>query len=180
MNMEKNRIDQQNGMTLLEVLISVVILALGMLGIASMLLLSNHANNSSYNRQQAIQTISNIFDKIRANSQAAINGNYNINNIGAGGAPSSVATPGTLCDSSSCSAIQLATFDTWSWLTKDVAKLPSGCGSITTALSGVAGNTVITVTVQWDDSPAQKSLGASGQASAANANYVQVSIQSQL
>jgi type IV pilus assembly protein PilV len=151
-----------------------------MLGIASMLLVSNQANNSSFSKQLAIQSVYNIFDKIRSNSQAAINGNYNINNMGTSGVPTSVATPGTLCTTSACTPSQLATYDTWRWLTKDVAQLPNGSASITTALSAVAGNTIITVTVQWDDSPAQALVGASSSTSAVSANLVQISIQSQI
>ncbi len=169
----------QKGVGLLEVLISVIILALGMLGIAAMLLVSNQANNSSYMKQQAIQTIYNIFDKIRSNSQAAINGNYNISNIGSNG-PTAASTPGILCDVAACTPTQLAAYDTWIWLTQEVSQLPSGCGSITTAPSAVAGNTIVTVTVQWNDSPAQNLVGAISQASAVNANFVQVQIQSQL
>jgi type IV pilus assembly protein PilV len=178
---EENLItSRQQGMTLLEVLISVVILAVGMLGIASMLLLSSKADNSSYTKQQAIQSVYNIFDRIRTNSQAAINGNYNVSNIGTNGLPTSITTPGTACNVSACTASQLATYDTWQWLSRDVSKLPSGSGSITTALSGVAGNTIVTVTVQWDDSSAQALLGASSEAATSNANLVQIRIQSQL
>lgn len=169
----------QKGVGLLEVLVSLIILALGMLGIAGMLLISNQANNSSYMKQQAIQSVYNIFDKIRANSQAAKEGNYNINNIGSNGVPTTVPTPGAQCNASACTPTQLASYDTWSWLTTDVAQLPNGCGSITTAPSG-SGNTVLTVTVQWDDTPAQTLVGASSQASAANANFVQIRVQSQL
>lgn len=168
-----------DGMTLIEVLISLVVLAIGMLGIAGILLLSNKANNSSYAKHQAVQCIYDIFDRIRANSSAAIGGKYNISNISSSGAPSAVAQPSTLCNISSCNSSQMAAYDTWYWLTKDVSKLPNGSGSITSALSGVAGNTIITVTVQWNDSPAQATAGAIG-ASGTTPSYVQLTIQSQL
>lgn len=167
----------QKGLTLIEVLIAFVILAIGMLGIAGLLITSSKANNSSYAKQQAVQCIYDIFDKIRANYQAAINGNYNISNISSSGPPSPVSPPGVMCNQTSCSSSQLASYDTWHWLTQDVSKLPSGSGSITSAPSG--GNTLITVTVQWDDSLAQNVIGASS-APASNPNYVQLTIQSQL
>jgi type IV pilus assembly protein PilV len=170
----------QKGISLLEVLVSVIIIAIGMLGIASMLLVSNQANNSSYMKQQAIQNVYNIFDKIRANSQAAVNGNYNISNIGSTGLPTAVTTPTVMCNAAACTPAQLATYDTWTWLTKDLSRLPNGCGSITTAPSPVAGNTTVTVTVQWDDSPAQNSVGTNSQISTVNANFVQIRIQSQI
>ncbi|VEH30404.1 type IV pilus modification protein PilV [Legionella sainthelensi] len=78
---------RQKGLSLIEVLVAFVILAIGMLGIASMLILSSKANNSSYAKQQAVQCAYDIFDKMRANYQAAINGNYNISNINSMGTP---------------------------------------------------------------------------------------------
>lgn len=168
------------GLTLIEVLISLVIFALGMLGIANMLMLSSKANGSSYTKQQAVQSVYNIMDKMRANSQAVVDGNYNVSNINSGGAPTIPAAPSVQCTSSACTPAQLAAYDTWQWLSSDVSKLPNGSGSITTASSGASGNTVITVTVQWDDSPAQDKLGASSSASSMNANLVQLRVQGQL
>lgn len=170
----------QQGILLLEVLISILILAFGLLGIASLLLISNQANNSSYAKQQAVQIVYNMFDRIRANSQAAINGNYTVTNIGSNGYPIPVNTPSTLCISAPCTAAQLASYDTWIWLTQDVSLLPNGSGSISTAPNGTSGNTLVTVTVQWDDSLAIRTSGASSQISATNPNFVQISIQSQL
>ncbi|MCW8408290.1 type IV pilus modification protein PilV [Legionella sp. PATHC035] len=171
----------QRGMSLIEVLIAFVILAVGMLGIAGMLILSSKANNSSYAKQQAVQCIYDIFDKIRANTQAAINGNYNISNINSSGSPTLPAAPGVMCNQSPCSNAQLASYDTWYWLSFDVSRLPNGSGSITSAPApGTGGNTIITVTVQWDDSLAQNQVGASSTPSPTNPNYVQLSVQSQL
>lgn len=173
------KVAKQQGMTLIEVLISLVIFAIGMLGIANMLMLSSKANSSSYSKQQAIQCVYDIFDKMRANSQAAIDGNYNVSNINTSGTPTIPGAPSTLCTSSACTPAQLAAFDTWQWMSTDLTKLPSGSGSITTA-PAASGNTVVTVTVQWDDSPAQNQLGASSTASSANSNLVQLRVQSQL
>ncbi|KTD08989.1 pre-pilin leader sequence (pilV) [Legionella gratiana] len=170
---------QQKGFSLIEGLVAFMILAVGMLGIASMLILSSKANNSSYAKQQAVQSVYNIFDKIRANYQAAINGNYNISNINSMGAPILPPQPGTMCNQSPCSNTQLAAYDTWYWLTYDVSKLPNGSGSITST-PGASGNTIITVTVQWDDSLAKNLVGTSNTQASTNPNYVQLSIQSQL
>lgn len=176
-----NKSSSQQGMTLIEVLIAFVILAISMLGIASMLMLSSKVNNSSYAKQQAVQCIYDMFDKIRTNYQAAINGNYTISNINNSNLITLPSQPGTLCNQSTCSTTELATYDTWYWLTYDVSKLPHGSGSITTSLApGTSRNTLITITVQWDDSLAQHLVGASSTASTANPNYVQLSIQSQL
>lgn len=156
MNVEHTKHFQ--GFSLLEVLVALVLLAIGMLGIANLLLVIHKSNSSNYVRQQAVQSAYDIIDRIHANRQAAINGNYVVSNLVTEGTPKLPKAPSANCETSSCSPTQLATYDTWHWLSKDVSKLPNGCGAIATAVAGV--NTLVTVTVQWDDSVAQKSLGA--------------------
>ena len=161
-----------HGFSLLEVLIALVVLAIGMLGIANMLLVAHKTNSSSYVKQQAVQSAYDIIDRIRANRQAAINGNYNVNNLVTTGSPSTPSAPSANCNTAICSSTQMAAYDSWFWLASDVTQLPNGCGAVTTAVSGVS--TLVTVTVQWDDSPTQKVLGAS------SSTPVQLIIQSEL
>ena len=169
---------RQKGMTLIEVLVTLLVLAFGLIGLAGMLMLSNKANNSSYVKQQAVECVYGMFDQIRANYQSAIKGNYDVSNIGTNRMPTA---PSPSCDTAVCTPAQLAAYDTWYWLTYNVAQLPNGTGSITSAPStNGAGNTIITITVQWDDSAAQATLGNSSAVSTNNANWVQLSIQSQL
>lgn len=171
---------KSSGMTLIEVLVSLVLFALGMLGLGSLLIVAHQSNNSSYAKQQAVQCIYNMFDKIRANSKAAIAGSYNASNINSSGSPTIPGAPSVLCSSSTCTPTQLAAYDLWYWMSSDVTKLPNGSGSVATSLSGAAGNTLVTVTVQWDDSVAQNNGGASSKKSVVNPNMVQLSMQSQL
>ncbi len=163
---------KQTGFSLIEILVALLILSIGMLGIAQLLLLTHKTNSSSYIRQQATQSAYDIFDRINTNRQAAINGNYTVNNLVLSGSPSPPSTPTTNCDNSVCNEAQMAAYDIWYWLTTDVAQLPNGCGSITTSASGI--NTIVTVTVQWDDSPAEQALGAT------TTQPAQLTIQSQL
>lgn len=160
------------GFSLFEVLVALVILAIGMLGIARMLMIAHKSNSSSYVKQQSIQSAYDIVDRIRANRQAAVDGNYAVNNIVANGTPTLPSAPSTNCDSSTCSTTQLASYDTWNWLSTSVAQLPNGCASISTAVAGI--NTLVTVTIQWDDSPNQAALGET------NSSPSQLIIQSEL
>lgn len=168
----------EKGFYLLEVLISMVVIAIGMLGVASMLMVSHKASSSSYLRQQAIQCAYNMIDKMRANRQIAINGGYNVSNLVSSGAPTPPSAPAVNCVTSTCTSSQIATYDVWYWLTSDVTQLPNGAGSITTAVNG--GNTIVTVIVQWSDAPAQNLLGAGGQVSSTNAATAQFSIGTSL
>lgn len=167
------------GFTLLEVMISVVILAIGMLGIAALLITTQKSNSSSYIKQQAVQSAYNILDRMRANQQEAISGAYNVNNLAAAGAaPVVPGTPATDCSVVACSPAQMATYDTWHWLAKDLPQMTNGCGSVVTSAAGA--NTLVTVTVQWDDSPASKTLGSSVATQSAGSTLAKYSIQTLL
>ena len=67
----------RSGFTIVEVLVSLVILSIGLLGIAKLVLYSAHSNDSAYLRSQATQLAYEILDNMRANPTAAAAGNYN-------------------------------------------------------------------------------------------------------
>lgn len=169
----------QKGMTLMEVLISVVLLSIGILGIANMLMLSSKTNNSSYSKHEASMYVDNMFERMRANVQAVASGSYNVSNINSSGGPGTVAPPAVDCAAANCNATQLASYDTWYWLTREVAQLPNGSGSITTAPGATSNTRVVTVIVQWDDSIAQNEVGAAS-AAGTKANFVQLRVQNQI
>lgn len=170
---------RESGFLLIEVLVAFIVIAFGMLGIAGMITVNLKSNSSSYIKQQAVQSAYDIADRIRANSARAIAGSYDVNNLTTGAALAvPPTTPGTDCGGATCSDTQLATYDTWYWLAKDIAQLPNGSGSVVTAPSG--SNTMVTITVQWDDAPAQKTLGATSTTSGASANLAQFTIQTML
>jgi len=170
---------QTAGFALLEVLLAFVVLAFGLLGIAGMLLVGHKANSSSYIKQQAVQTAYDIVERIHANSLAAIAGSYNVNNITTGGAATIPTVPSPNCSTATCTTTQLAAYDTWFWLAQDLAQIPNGSGSVTTTVA--AGNTtLVVVTVQWDDSPAQSTLGAASKTQTSNPNLAQFTFQTLL
>lgn len=174
--MKQTSVTRQRGATLLEVLISFVIMAIGLLGIAGIFVLSLKANNSSIAKQYAIEATHNIIDKMRANSQSAIKGFYNVNNISTGSAP---PTPSVLCTVSACTSTQLAAYDIWDWLVNDVAKLAGGTGSIQVTPNASNSGGTATITVQWDDSQVHNTLGRVAQ-SGTSPNYVSLTMQTQL
>lgn len=165
------RFQHRAGFALLEILISFVVLAFGMLGIAGLILTSHKANASSYVRQQAIQSMSNIVDRIRANSATAVAGGYAVSNLSTGTIPSA---PTADCSATPCSPAELSAYDKWYWLAKELAALPAGRGAI--AMAPVGSNTSVTITVQWDDAPAQAKLGSSTSATGLSSNLSQLSI----
>jgi type IV pilus assembly protein PilV len=171
---------QSEGFAMIEVLVSVILMAIGMIGLAGMLMMSQKTSSSSYLKQQAVDSAYDMVDRVRANSAAAISGAYAIDNLPTSGAPVIPDSPATNCVSTVCTATQLASYDTWSWASKELTKLPNGSGSI--VVSNVAGstNTLLTITVQWDDSAAQKTIGAANKTGSINPALAQLIVQTML
>lgn len=97
------------GFTLLEVLIAVLVLAIGLLGMASLVLQSMKSNQSSYQRTQASLLAYDMAERLRINSPIATSGNsYVITSTSAPG-----TNPG--CASSSCTRAQTAQQDVYEW-----------------------------------------------------------------
>lgn len=136
----------QNGFSLIEVLIAVLVLAVGLLGLAGLQMTGLKSNYQAYLRTQAINMASGIADRMRANRSAAISGDYDMA-LGA-----SVSAPGTSCSgsgASTCSPDQVAAEDQYQF-NQAVADLPSGQGSIQRV--NTAGRTLVRITVRWDES----------------------------
>lgn len=153
-------IAKQRAFTLLEVLVALVVLSIGLLGISKLVLVSSRGNDSAYMRSQATALAYTILDSMRANRQAAMNGDYNVS-IG-------TYSSSQNCLTATCDASQAAVADLASWKNTLATQLPSGDGSIATGTENGADGlprTTATITVQWNDWVAQQSFGgASGNA----------------
>jgi type IV pilus assembly protein PilV len=122
------------GFTLIEVLIAVLVLSVGLLGLAGLQATGLKTNHSAYMRSQAVAYGYDVIDRMRANRLSALSGTYNIA-MGAG-APSGTS---------------IAQTDLREWKALIAGELPVGDAS-----ANVNGGTV-TVVVQWDDSRADGS-----------------------
>jgi type IV pilus assembly protein PilV len=122
------------GVSLIEVMVSVLILSIGLLGIAAMQATALRNTQSSMERSQAVIYSYSIIDAMRANIDAARANQYNV--------AWTCAAP---------AATSLATSDINNWITQIRAQgsnLKDGCGRITCA------SNVCTVDVRWNDSRA--------------------------
>lgn len=66
---------QLQGFTLIEVLVSLLILAVGLLGMASLMTTSMHSSHNAYSRNEASLLAYDIADRMRLNRELAISGN---------------------------------------------------------------------------------------------------------
>lgn len=106
----------QQGFTLIEVLVSVLILLVGVLGVAGMQMVSLEANRGAFYRSQAIFVGSQILDSMRANASALDNYVITIDPAD----PNSVsipADPGCATSVSGCTPTDMAAVDLRQWST---------------------------------------------------------------
>jgi type IV pilus assembly protein PilV len=129
------KVQTSSGITLIEVLATVVILSIGLLGLAEMHFHGLKNNQSSYFRSQATILAYTILDRMRANRVDALNGDYNFDSTASAG---SCTTSGTTT----------AKIDLDYWKCALNSALPSGNGAIDCKST----TSVCKVTVQWDDS----------------------------
>lgn len=122
------------GAGLIEVLVAVLIMAIGLLGIAAMQATALRNSQSALERSQAVVQTYSIVDAMRANRDVALAGGYNLGMtcepLGAGGS--------------------LVANDQAAWIDDLKATMGStACGQVGCDAAGAC-----TVTVQWDDSRA--------------------------
>lgn len=103
---------RNRGFTLIEVLISVLVLLIGILGVAGMQILSIQTNQGAYFRSQAVYVGSEILDAMRANRQALASYAITIDSLDASGIP---ADPGCAVDAGGCAPVQKAALDLRQW-----------------------------------------------------------------
>jgi len=123
---------EHGGFTLLEALVAIVVLSIGLLGLAALQATALSFNSSAYQRSQATYLAYDILDRMRANLCRARAGDYDL----------------TLADDVPTDTTLAAT-DLREWRRAAGNLLPSGTGSI--ARNG----NIVTITIQWDDSRGQ-------------------------
>jgi type IV pilus assembly protein PilV len=135
---------KQCGFTLLEVLIALLILSIGLLGLASLQTNGLRSNQMASMRTTATQLAYDIADRMRANPGGVDAQNYVI----ASGAADPTIPTGESCEAITCTAAQMATYDLAQWRAA-ARTLPGGNTSIARTVTGsVVTHTII---VFWDE-----------------------------
>ncbi|NQZ31613.1 MAG: type IV pilus modification protein PilV [Oceanospirillaceae bacterium] len=134
----------QRGTSLIEVLVTVLVISVGLLGMASLQLSAIALNQSAYQRLQAVNLAYEIADSIFVNSTQAEIGYYVL--------PSD---PNNIPPGNSVAAEDIAT-----WLAAAARRLPNGRVLISDPLAmTAAGNVrIFTITICWEDKKASLEL----------------------
>ncbi len=140
---------KQSGFTLLEVMVAIVILSLGLLGLAGLQAASLRNNQTAYYRGIAIQQSYDMADRLRANLAGVRAGNYK----------SLTVTPADpACFTTGCTPATMAATDYFQWNTVNANLLPGGVGTVvcedgpvSAGCPATTGNWVFNITIAWTE-----------------------------
>lgn len=146
----------QQGLSMIELLVSMAILSVGLLGIAGLQLNSVQNSNWSYHYSLADSYVHMITERMRSNLAAVNNSSSELDNQYASvtAAPDSVEKN---CDSSKCSSTEIAAYDINQWFAAITAELPQGSASIAcqdvddTDTDECSAGSPHRITLQWFD-----------------------------
>ena len=97
---------KNSGFSLIEILITLVIMSVGMMGLAGLKMVAIKGTNESHFRHEASLLMMDLADRMRANEAGVDNGDYQLNS-----ALDLSTEPSQDCSSAQCTATELATYD---------------------------------------------------------------------
>jgi type IV pilus assembly protein PilV len=119
---------RSSGFTLLEVLVSMVVLSIGLLGMAGLVASGLKSNHTANYRSHATMLVDDYLDRMRANKTLALASAYDTNLASACSQP-----PGTI-----------QRYDCAEWKAMVARELPGGDAAVRVGISRD-----VTVTIQW-------------------------------
>lgn len=164
MRARRHAVPTHRGFSLLEVLVALLVLSIGLLGLAALQTTGLRFNHQSYERTQAVLQAYDIIDRMRANKSndgGTVNSTYNNVSIG--------TTPGTTnCASTACNGSQLAEYDIRQWNSANATMLKEGRGAICKGTLNASYNCTLTgniyqVAVAWKESDLDMRLDVEAQ-----------------
>lgn len=136
----------QRGISLVESLVALLVLSIGMLGIAALYVSSLRASGSALFRTQAVNFAADMADRIRANPNAAA--------AYAGAEANNGCVTGPVVGAD-CSPLQLAADDLFRWRAAIALTLPddgnAGTPQGTVVVAGISAPRTYTIQVTWSE-----------------------------
>ena len=147
----------QKGFSLVEVLVALLMLSIGLLGLAALQTTSLKYNTDSYFRTQATYFVYDIVDRMRANSASVVDGGtYDVPDTSSA---TSIISTYQSCKSSTCACdatavcdtTQLAMHDLGKWYERMGQVLPGASNNNNLATIVIDSTKKITVTINWTE-----------------------------
>jgi type IV pilus assembly protein PilV len=185
------------GFTLVEVLVTMVIICFGMLGLAGLILKGHQASSEAYQRNQALILANDIAEKMRANRlpSGQINSSvYKVLPAAALGAAYIPIAPASDCSITNCTQAQIATYDLNTWNNLLFGEQETSTTASQANVGGLANargciepsgaNGQVVVSVAWEGiqstaapAPTASTCGSTVYTSATNRRLVYIDVQ---
>ena len=137
----------QAGFSMVEVLVTLVVLSTGLLGVANLQVEALRSNQSAFLASVAAQQAQDMTERMQANPAGVMGGQYDH-------LDASIPGEQVNCQTANCTPAQLAMYDHNRWNTANQTLLPSGSGQV----SAIATRTFL-IGVRWND---KQLAGATG------------------
>lgn len=134
----------QAGFSMIEVLISLVLIAVAMFGHAGLQLNAMKFAKGGASRMQAAFLSNELAERMEANKVGSVNGDYVVASVS-----STPSTASTDCTTTACNASALAAYDLAEWTTRVAATLPGASWQITNPTTG--NPSTYRIVVNWED-----------------------------
>lgn len=148
----------ERGISLFEILITILVVSVGLLGLAGLQFAGLRAANNAQQHTQATLLAQDIEARIRANSAAAKSPIYAYNNV----TLDTSSSPGSAdCLTAACTPVQMANDDIYQWyrlivpMAGDKPLLPNASITVTSN-----NGTDFQTTIQWGDPSGPQTLNA--------------------
>jgi len=135
---------RQTGTTLIETMVALLVLSIGLLGIAAMQMSGLFNNRSGYERSQAVMLADEILERVRVNPTGAADGDYNT----AIGTAADAPAGDCLGAAADCTPEELAAEDLGLWKQRLNGILAGGDGAVQVTVVGSVARSA-QITVQW-------------------------------
>jgi len=148
----------ERGLSMIEILITILVVSIGLLGLAGLQFAGLHAANSAQEHTLATLLAQDIEERIRANTKAATGPTFAYNNVALDSTSSPAAGD---CVTATCTDTQMANFDIYQWYRLIVPTagvkplLPNAAINITSN-----DGTTFQITIQWGDPSGPQTLNA--------------------
>ena len=137
----------QSGFSMLEVLVTLVVLSTGLLGVANLQVEALRGNQGAYLASVAAQQAQDMAERMNTNPAGVVADKYD-------SLDSSIPSVQVNCQSATCTPDQLALFDQNRWNTANQALLPSGAGQVKEVSNGI-----FLIGVRWYDRQSADAIG---------------------
>ncbi len=152
-----SNLKKSSGFALIEAMVSIVVVALGILGILGVQLRTLADTQTGVRRAQAIRLIEDLSERAKANPSAL--DNISSYEIGTGTAP----VPANNCFTSACNATQLAAFDVRTWKRNVQSILPLSDAIVFEVADETSNNRQLGVLISWRESERADGTAAENQ-----------------